>query len=630
MADSPMLKAALAYAERGLPVFPCRPDKRPYTKRGFKDATTDPAIIRDYWTRWPEAPIGVPMGKASGMVAIDADQREAYDGLETLVQLEEQLGPLPATRLNLTPKGHHYIFHYPQGVLRIPCSAGKLGPGVDVRGDGGYIIVPPSRLPDGGRYDWEASHDTIAELPSAWLDAMGAVYEHGRAPTHDELPRVQRGGNGSHEPPYTNVEQVAEGQRNTHLARVMGAMVHQHSYEEAKQLVRDENIRVCEPPLTEQELVNTVFKSGLKWREKVEEQQPDEEPQFDPTDHPFIRASDMVRDLALPDFLVHNMIERGSLNLWHGPYGAGKSYMLLDLNVRRSGGMDVHGRSTKPGLSVFCAGEGQGGIARRLRAWEVMHGEPIPDNFFVLPMAVPIGDPQFNGWFLAKLTALQQETGEAVSMVTLDTLSRYFGGQDENSNSDMMRFVYRLQTEIQLPFNCAVNLPHHPAKHDDTQGRGAGALPAACETEWQITRMERDSTVFVKVSCRKAKDFETPHPMYYKLERVSFEIDGYEHHNVAPTPCEPVEAEPDTPLTGKASKAFDTLVELLDKARRNLEAQGREPSRAKVDTGSWREVCAKRAVFSDRKAWYRITQTLKNTGWVHVDEFDNCWPKDVN
>jgi bifunctional DNA primase/polymerase-like protein len=135
-------KAALRWAQAGFPVFPCRPqDKSPLVRGGFHGATVDEAQIAAWWTRWEDAMIGVPTGQASGFVVVDIDTKSGRRGPEWLA---ENSGRLPATRTHRTRSGgRHLLFSAPEGV-RIRCSASALGEGVDVRGDGGYAIVPPS------------------------------------------------------------------------------------------------------------------------------------------------------------------------------------------------------------------------------------------------------------------------------------------------------------------------------------------------------------------------------------------------------------------------------------------------------------------------------------------------------
>jgi hypothetical protein len=127
-----------------IPVFPCKPGrKEPLTPNGFKDATTDPARIRAWWSRWPDANIAMPTGKRSGWVVVDVDPE--HGGYDSLAALHEEGYELPLTATIKTGGGgvHHYL-RCPAGE-EIRNSAGKLGPGLDIRGEGGYVIVPPER-----------------------------------------------------------------------------------------------------------------------------------------------------------------------------------------------------------------------------------------------------------------------------------------------------------------------------------------------------------------------------------------------------------------------------------------------------------------------------------------------------
>jgi hypothetical protein len=134
------LDCALSYAALGQPVFPTKPDKSPYTARGFKEATTNEATIRAEWKKHPDAGIGIPTGKASGLLVLDRDDRHGGDA--SLSALIEQHGDLPPTQQASTPSGGaHYAFKYPEG-LHIGNSAGKIGKGLDIRGEGGYIVAP--------------------------------------------------------------------------------------------------------------------------------------------------------------------------------------------------------------------------------------------------------------------------------------------------------------------------------------------------------------------------------------------------------------------------------------------------------------------------------------------------------
>jgi putative DNA primase/helicase len=159
-----MLAAALGWAGCGRPVFPVGPDKRPRPgSRGLLDATTDEAKVRAWWDQWPNANIAIVTGEPSGLVALDADPRHGGD--DSLHKLERQYGALPATRTVVTPSGgQHYWFTWPG--VKIKTVAGEIAPGIDIRGDGGYALVPPSRTPHGSyEHDSEAP---LAPMP-VWL-----------------------------------------------------------------------------------------------------------------------------------------------------------------------------------------------------------------------------------------------------------------------------------------------------------------------------------------------------------------------------------------------------------------------------------------------------------------------------
>ncbi len=164
------LDKALEYAERdGLPIFPCRERepgrKRPYTPRGFHDARRDPAIIAAWWRQWPKALIGMPTGRPSGRWALDIDmKRPEANGFDSL----EDLGHvLPATPMAHTASGGLHVY-FDAGERELRCSAGLIGPGLDIRGCGGYVILPAP----GSGYEWDTLHNfkTCAAVPAPdWL-----------------------------------------------------------------------------------------------------------------------------------------------------------------------------------------------------------------------------------------------------------------------------------------------------------------------------------------------------------------------------------------------------------------------------------------------------------------------------
>jgi Bifunctional DNA primase/polymerase, N-terminal len=156
------LAVALDYAARGFQVFPLKPrSKEPATRRGLYEATSNTATLRRYFTGAHPYNIAIRTGVPSNVFVLDVDGEQ---GLNSLAGLVEQHGLLPPTLTSTTGKGRHYWF-----VARspMPCSVGKIAPGIDIRGDGGYVVVPPSIHPNGAVYRW-VNDEPPADAPD-WL-----------------------------------------------------------------------------------------------------------------------------------------------------------------------------------------------------------------------------------------------------------------------------------------------------------------------------------------------------------------------------------------------------------------------------------------------------------------------------
>lgn len=171
-----LLEAALAYAAKGWPVFPLRPyvkdghpkrdnGKTPATAHGLLDATTDPAIIKAWWAENPRYNIGLNCGTAN-LGAVDLDMKEDKDGIGNWQTLaEEKEFPAGGTLTSHTPSGgRHLVYQMP--AERLKNSQDQAAPGIDFRGDGGYIVAPPSVI-DGKAYRWENPAAPVLPMPPA-------------------------------------------------------------------------------------------------------------------------------------------------------------------------------------------------------------------------------------------------------------------------------------------------------------------------------------------------------------------------------------------------------------------------------------------------------------------------------
>ncbi len=234
--DERLLRAALELAEIGMRVFPvhtvlhgrcscgsasCEDQgKHPRVDGWQLVASTDRAVITKWWSAWPDANIGLTTGAGSGVVVLDVDGAE---GMASLDALEAKHGPIGATPRSHTPRpGQHILFAHPG--YRVKNSTGKragIAPGLDVRGDGGYIIAPPSRHLNGGRYAWAAGMKLgtvdFAPMP-AWVAPPPEPERVRPKPTvlvHDA--RRSKYGQSALERECELVRTAAEGSRNDQL-----------------------------------------------------------------------------------------------------------------------------------------------------------------------------------------------------------------------------------------------------------------------------------------------------------------------------------------------------------------------------------------------------------------------------
>lgn len=158
------LDVALAWAEAGIPIFPARAEsKRPHIKSWQEKATTDPVQLRHWWRKWPDAMPAIPTDTRSGIAVLDLDRKNGKDGFQTLRELGHNPDALSPHVISTPSGGAHLYFRHKEGLKQ---SAGLLGPGVDVRADGGLVIAPGA-INGKGTYGWfnEPLKRVLSKLP---------------------------------------------------------------------------------------------------------------------------------------------------------------------------------------------------------------------------------------------------------------------------------------------------------------------------------------------------------------------------------------------------------------------------------------------------------------------------------
>ena len=244
-----MYDAAIEYAKKGFAVFPLKyRDKVPLTRNGCKDATTDAAQIKAWWQKYPNANIGLATGSVSQnvfVIDLDIDEDRGIDGYHSLEDWQREHGDFPETWTAITGRGGYHLYYRGNG--RIKNRAGIID-GVDIRGNGGYVVAPPSIHKNGNRYEWEYSPD---EFEIAKADNNVEYFLN-----HDD----QKQGAA-----FTMPNIVAAGQRNQMLFRFACMMQAKGASDQSVfAATMAENESSCSPPLTEQE-VRIIVSSATKY-----------------------------------------------------------------------------------------------------------------------------------------------------------------------------------------------------------------------------------------------------------------------------------------------------------------------------------------------------------------------------
>ncbi len=242
----------MKYAQKGFHVFPVkRGDKIPLTKHGFKDATTDETQIRNWWNNgFADENIAIATGKESGIFVLDVDYQPG--GYESLEMLESEFEPLPETVMAETGGGGcHIFFRYPEN-QEIRCNNGGLGEGLDIKGEGGSVIVPPSLHSSGTRYKWAKNCSPedveIAEAPSWLLEKL----------KKKNSPVVNQ-----------SDEAIPEGKRNDFLFSKACKMAKLGLTSESVYVAIISENKRCVPPLSEEEIIKIV-QSAMGYQHSTE------------------------------------------------------------------------------------------------------------------------------------------------------------------------------------------------------------------------------------------------------------------------------------------------------------------------------------------------------------------------
>ena len=273
-----LASAAFRLALKGLYVFPLTPGTKIPMKgtHGYRDATREVDVVRAWWAKRPMSNIAFATGKASGIWVLDIDPR--HGGTMGITELEAEHGLLPATITASTPRGgrHHY-WRWPDDGPEIRNSVARVGDGIDVLGEGGYVVAPPSVRALGGRYAWCGVNATLADAPGWLVDLTRAPRPRPRAPT---APLNQTLVDADHVDRYvaaaitSELQRLAgvgpgEGRRNDQLnrsafavAQFVGAGAAPETW--ARSILEDTAVDIGLPVTEARRTIASAFAAGLQ------------------------------------------------------------------------------------------------------------------------------------------------------------------------------------------------------------------------------------------------------------------------------------------------------------------------------------------------------------------------------
>jgi hypothetical protein len=472
-----------------------RVGKHPRTPHGLNDATIEPSTITEWWTRWPNANIGVATGKISGIFVLDQDglRGSAFLHARLLAADEQGLGSsrsFPATLYSTTGQllGIHYVFKYPDDGAGVPNSAGRVGPNLDVRGDGGYFIAPPGTHESGRVYQWQNDLEP-ADAPE-WLL---------RRARSRILAILGEGAQGM--PPA-----ILEGQRNSSLTSLGGTMrARGFSVRAIAAALIAENQERCVPPLSADEVARIAESLG-RYQPAVNLAQP---PAL------VFRSAREVADMtpARVPWIARPWLVEACVTEVDGKIKeAGKTTWLTFLGRAVLDGRDFLGVPTTKTPMVYLTEQSNVSFREALRRADLLDRE----DFMILSLHETMRLPFRNIMAAAVTKAIEM----GAKVIVVDTLARWarLRGDMENSAGDAAEAVGPLR-EAAANHGLAVVFARHERKSGGPVGdaaRGSSAIGGEVDIILSIRRPVGHANTVREIQTLSRFD-ETPEHLLIEL-----------------------------------------------------------------------------------------------------------------
>jgi hypothetical protein len=497
----PMLAAALAYAKKGWSVFPCAPrSKIPATLHGFKDATTDARQIKRWWRDNPEYNVAIATGPVSGLFVFDVDDKPGRS-------IDEALGELPklpeAPTVRTGGGGFQYFWAYPEG-SDLSISAGKLGPGFDTRGKGGYVVASPSIHPNGQPYRWYEFEDAPLPATPDWMIARLAEHK-----ATSVLSSAEKLTGGRHDTLMTAAALMrSSGFVPAEIYAAISKLCERLDLSDGRVIADKElqDIASWTAP-KDMGMVNiqsvtegAAIAAGMQ---AMQAMQPKAQPQ---AGFHIQGPEEWRRPLPKREWLVEGMLPRGGVGLFASAPGKGKSLMLVEIAEAVALGRTFGPFQTKPGKVLYCAPDSPLSTQYRLQG---VSAEAAANIFFAPTITIP--DDFF------KLLALPDGQRYDFALIIIDTYDRarkHSGGGSAEQDALVYRVVgaardYAHQTGAVPLFS------HHTTRGDEERPRGSQSFDGLCDMIGAISQMSPGTT---SLSCLKMRDGEMFQPLTWDIK----------------------------------------------------------------------------------------------------------------
>jgi RecA-family ATPase len=566
------LTSAIALGKAGYNVFPLIENgKIPAVGAWQQRATSDEAEIRKLWTehdpvlnvtRVKPYNIGI---HTKDLLVLDVDAKNGKKGLHSLAELDTFEG-VPDTFTVETPTGGLHLYFKPEAP--VGNSAGKLGAGLDVRGDGGYVVGPGSTI-DGKPYSVRKLVVT-AEAP-AWLErAAGAPAQRTTSQKQvvellDTAPALQRALAA-----LEAAEPAIEGQGGDAHTFKVAAKLKDIGVSElaALQLMLEHWNDRCSPPWDHEGLarkVSNAYHYGKKPIGEASAQADFEKAEADPfepkREPPKTRGEllwwDDEDNAPEPDPLIEGILDKGSCTMIYGKPNVGKTFVAYSIARHIAAGVPFAGREVEQGPVLYIQCEGHSGVSRRRKALRMYFKDKnIP--FVVVKASVNlVKSAEDREWLGAKVREVTERYGMAPAAVVIDTWSAAAPGMDENAAGDVSAALSAMK-RYTCDQGIALIIVHHEGKNAGGGPRGSSAFVGNVDTVIHV----RDGMI-VSDKAREAAKLE-PVPFALEVLTVGRTVKGRPVTSCVARVYTPAEADfgPQVPMTDFEKVAFDRLMEL--------------------------------------------------------------------